>query len=183
MISLSRRERIIALCASLCAFLFIGVVWWLQRPKVEAPPPLVVHIEGAVQHPGVYEVPQGTRLFELIARAGGAKEDADLRGLNLAAPLYDGQKVTIPALLPQEEKGEGSSAASLAAQRSAAPLVNVNTASQKELESLPGIGEVLAQRIIEYRETHGPFQTPEDLLKVRGIGPKKLEKLRDRITF
>lgn len=182
MISLSRREKVIALCTSFCAFLFIGVVWWLQRPKAEAPP-LVVHIEGAVQRPGVYEIPVGTRLFELIERAGGAKESADLRGLNLAAPLYDGQKVTIPTLLPQEEKAENPQIASPEVQRSTTPLVNVNTASQKELESLPGIGEVLAQRIIEYRETHGPFQTPEDLLKVRGIGPKKLEKIRDRITF
>lgn len=176
MMAFSQREKIFALCASFCAFFFIGIVWWLHRPKAEVAPPLVVHIEGAVRYPGVYKVPSGTRLFELIERAGGTDEHADLRGLNLAAFLYDGQKVTIP-LLPQEEVGPGET------QRATAPLVNVNTASQGELESLPGIGRVLAQRIIEYRETHGPFKAPEDLLKVRGIGPKKLEQFRDRITF
>lgn len=180
MIPLSRREKILALCASICAFLFVGVVWWVNRPQQRNPASLFVQIEGAVRHPGVYEVPEGTRLFELLERAGGARDDADLRGLNLVAPLYDGQKITIPASSPSGEVQTGSFSSPPPLGTS---LVNVNTASQKELESLPGIGEVIAQRIIEYRETHGPFTTVEDLLKVKGIGPKKLEKLRDRVTF
>lgn len=183
MMPLSRREKILALCASLGAFLFVGIVWWVNRPKGHSAVPLIVQIEGAVEHPGVYEVPEGTRLFELLERAGGAKADADLRGLNLAAPLYDGQKIVIPALpRPERTSGSPSSPFSLSPPLGVS-LVNVNTASPEELETLPGIGEVLAQRIVEYREAHGPFKSPEDLLKIKGIGPKTLEKFRDRITF
>lgn len=178
MTPLSKREKILALCASLLAFLFVGVVWWVNRGERHTPASFLVQIEGAVRNPGVYEVPEGTRLFELLERAGGARDNADLRGLNLVAPLYDGQKITIPAF-PEKTQVQVASSVS----PSGMSLVNVNTASQEELQSLPGIGEVIAQRIIEYRETHGPFQAPEDLLKVKGIGPKKLETLRDRITF
>lgn len=183
---LTRRERIFAVLALGFALLFVGTVWWVNRPQEKAPVVLVVQIEGGVYRPGVYRVPEGTRVYELIERAGGAKEGADLSGLNLAAPLYDGQKITIP-LIPPSSPGEVSAATSsqVAARSSvsSSSLINVNTASPKELESLPGIGEVLAQRIVEYRETHGPFRSPEDLLKVKGIGPKKLENIRDRITF
>lgn len=180
MTPLTQREKVFALCASLCALLCIGVVWWVSAPKPPNPTSFVVQIEGAVNRPGVYEVPEGTRLFELLERAGGTKEDADLRGFNLAAPLYDGQKVTIPTVSPHPEEHVSSPQKM---QVSGASRINVNTASSKELETLPGIGPVLAQRIVEYRETHGPFRTPEDLLKVKGIGPRKLENIRDRITF
>ncbi|MEN3202995.1 MAG: ComEA family DNA-binding protein [Atribacterota bacterium] len=178
----SRREKIFALGVSLCAFFFIGIVWWVNHPKVHSPVFFVVQIEGAVRNPGVYKVPEGTRLFELIEYAGGAQDNANLQGLNLAAFLYDGQKITVPFLLPPSGEDKVH-AASRVPPPSGTFLVNVNTASLKELESLPGIGAVLAQRIIEYREQHGPFRTLEDLLKVKGIGPKKLEKLRDCVTF
>lgn len=181
MIFSSRREKTLALGVSLCAFFFIGIVWWVNRPKVHNPVFFVVQIEGAVRNPGVYKVPEGTRLFELIEYAGGAQDNANLQGLNLAAFLYDGQKVTVPFLPRSEENSRHTTTRTPSS--SGTSLVNVNTASLKELESLPGIGAVLAQRIIEYREQHGPFKTLEDLLKVKGIGPKKLEKLRDCVTF
>ena len=183
---LTQRERIFAVLALGFALLFVGTVWWVNRPQEKAPAVLVVQIEGGVHRPGVYRVPEGTRVYELIERAGGAKEGADLSGLNLAASLYDGQKITIP-LIPPSSSGEipegASSQVVVQSSVASSSLVNVNTASPKELESLPGIGEVLAQRIVEYRETHGPFRSPEDLLKVKGIGPRKLENIRDRITF
>jgi competence protein ComEA len=186
MMSLTRKERIFAVLALGFALLFVGVVWWVNRPQEKAPVVFVVQIEGGVHRPGVYRVPEGTRVYELIERAGGIKEGADLSGLNLAAPLYDGQKIAIP-FAPPPSSGEvpegASSQVAIRSSVASSSLINVNTASSKELESLPGIGEVLAQRIVEYRETHGPFQNPEDLLKVKGIGPKKLENIRDRITF
>lgn len=180
MIVLSRREKIFCIFASLFALLFIGVVWWVNRPKENEATLIVVQIEGEVHHPGVYRVAEGTRVYELIEHAGGTKKEANLQGLNLAAPLYDGQKIFIPPMALSEE---GQAMPSTLRNASSSHLINVNTASQQELESLPGIGEILAQRIVEYRTQNGPFRSPEDLLKVKGIGPKKLEALRDRITF
>jgi competence protein ComEA len=144
-------------------------------------PPLIVHVAGWVRHPGVYELHQGDRVIDAIEAAGGPRRGAYLDALNLAAPLADGQQV----LVPKRTTASGGSApppAGVPGGGSGGSLVNVNTASTDELESLPGIGEVIAQRIVDHRTEHGPFVTVDDLLDVSGIGEVTLEEIRDLVT-
>jgi competence protein ComEA len=151
---------------------------------------VVVHVSGAVKRAGVYRLAPDSRVADAIEQAGGATEHADLDALNLAEPLQDGQKIHVP------RKGEVSApaVASVAPSRSprSAPQaaaaattqfpINLNTATAEQLEAIPGIGPVLAQRIIEYRQTHGRFQSVDELLEVRGIGPKRLENMRPYVV-
>ncbi len=145
---------------------------------------LVVHVTGAVTKPGVYPLPTGARVIDGVTAAGGARPDADLSSINLARPLTDGERVYIPrrgevppaAAAPDPSGGTGSGGGSSDGK------VNINTASVSELEELPGIGEVIAQRIVDYRTQHGPFKTVRDLLKVEGIGEKKFESIEDHVT-
>jgi competence protein ComEA len=141
-----------------------------------SPSLLLVHVAGRVRKPGVYEFTAGDRVIDAVQAAGGARKGADLDALNLAAPLTDGEQVLIPARTP----GGGAVAAPGAAPTPG--LVNVNTGSESDLEALPGIGPVLAQRIIDYRTDHGPFASVDDLDDVSGIGPATLEDLRDLVT-
>ena len=141
------------------------------------PQPLVVHVACAVQFPGVYHLPQGARVADAVQAAGGPAPDADLASVNLAAPLEDGQHLCVPARHSQETLAPSRTATPNTAQR-----LNINTATAAQLEALPGIGPTLAQRIVAYRDTHGPFATVDDLLAVSGIGPALLEKLRPWIT-
>lgn len=143
------------------------------EPAAEA----VVHVAGAVHAPGVYRFGEDERVEAAIAAAGGAREDADLDALNLAAKLHDGERIYVPV------EGEEESAAGSPGRGSDGPgRVNVNTAGSEELQSLPGVGPAIAERILAHRETHGRFETPRDLLKVSGIGPRTLESLEDLIT-
>ena len=134
---------------------------------------LRVHVAGEVVQPGVYELPFGTIIQDAIDAAGGLTPDASQDRVNLAAALEDGQQVYVPRI-SEEASAIPDSA------NSTAP-VSINTASAPELERLPGIGPVIAQRIVEYREQHGPYQRIEDLLEVEGIGPSKLESLQDYV--
>jgi len=149
-------------------------------------PPIVVHVSGAVSQPGVFELEQGSRVQDAIQAAGGILPDADAQALNLAAPLGDGVLVHVP--LKSEEQpsmmSPGISAPSPTGNPGSTPggLININTASQSELESLPGIGPVLAQRIIEYRQSHGAFSSTEAIIDVSGIGPGIFEKIKALIT-
>jgi len=174
-----------------------------QPPKPEAAPTepttptepapsaeVVVHVSGAVKRAGVYRLAPESRVADAIEQAGGATEHADLDALNLAEPLQDGQKIHVP------RKGEASAPtlASVAPSRTprSAPQaaatattqfpINLNTATAEQLEAIPGIGPVLAQRIIEYRQTRGRFQSVDELLEVRGIGPKRLESMRPYVV-
>ncbi len=147
--------------------------------EAEETVPLVVHVTGHVVRPGVYDLEKGARVIDALEEAGGSLETADLERVNLAQPLIDGQQVYIPALLPQDEDGQAAVPARISPQGS---QVNINTADQAELESLPGIGSVKARSIIHYREQHGLFQQVEDILQVSGIGEKTLESLKDQIT-
>lgn len=153
----------------------------LSRP-VPGPSPtpvaLFVHVAGWVRDPGVYELQMGERVIDAIDRAGGARRGADLNALNLAALVVDAQQVLVPRKVATPSGAGGlPTSAGIAGQK-----INLNLATAEELESLPGIGEVLAQRIIDYRESNGPFTSVDELLEVSGIGDARLEDVRDRVT-
>ena len=167
-----------------------GVLLWRQPPSAAieilepsprpspTPGQLAVYVSGAVLHPDVYTLAENSRVKDALLAAGGARPDADLTALNLATTLHDGQQVHVPA------QGEARAPAPLAVATASSPvgLLNINTASAAELESLPGIGPALSQRIVEDRQANGPFQSIEELDRVRGIGPALLEKLRPYIV-
>ena len=148
------------------------------------PAPLRVYVSGAVHHPGVYRLPPESLVVDAIEQAGGETDDADLIAINLAHPLSDGEQIYVPtqdegAAPPPPIARTGTTDAG-GEKKDNAPVgpVDLNTASQEELESLPGIGPAMAKRIIEGR----PYNTVDDLLKVKGIGEAKLEKLRPHVT-
>lgn len=158
---------------------------------------VVAHAAGAVQHPGVYRLPGGSRASDLVEAAGGFAPGADTNRVNLAAPLPDGGRLyvprvdeaTTPTVVAADGGGGGGGggapasgpSASGAARAPAAP-VNINTASATELDTLPGIGPATSAAIIDHRTQHGPFRSVEDLTNVRGIGKAKLEQIRSRVT-
>jgi competence protein ComEA len=156
---------------------------------------LFVHVAGAVDKPGVYQLPAGSRLIDAVNKAVPNSE-ADLNTLKLAAQITDGQTIYVPVKAPAgQPEAASSSEVSVAARTVAAPSpgvmvnqqqgsgkVNINTADLAQLDTLPGIGEAYAQRIIQYREINGPFQTIEDIKQVSGIGDKKFEQMKDLIT-
>ena len=156
----------------------------------EHPARIWVHVCGAVKREGVYELPEGSRVFEALRLAGGCTAEADTSYCNQAAVLSDAQKVYIPTkeeaeklraaeAVPQEagapEAGAGSSG-------TAGGKININTADAALLTQIPGVGESKAKSIIAYRDEHGPFRTTEDLMKVSGIAAASFEKMRDYIT-
>ncbi|MDH3944451.1 MAG: helix-hairpin-helix domain-containing protein [Anaerolineae bacterium] len=143
-----------------------------------SPPPLTVHVEGAVAQPGVYALPPGSRLRDAVEAAGGLLPDADPARLNLAAFLSDGQRITVPLI--GQEPAEPLTAANPDGQPGA--LVNINTAALAELEDLPGIGPVKAQAIIDHRTIYGPFESIEEIMQVPGIGPATFDLIQDLIT-
>jgi len=153
-------------------------------PTATAAKVLVVHVAGWVRHPGVYELHQGDRVIDAINAAGGARPGADLTSINLAALLADAEQIVVvkEGSSGPGPPGSGTSIGGGGATGAAGALVNVNTATLDELETLPGIGEVLGQRIIDYREQHGPFKSVQDLLNVSGIGDKRLADLRPKVT-
>jgi competence protein ComEA len=140
---------------------------------------LIVDVAGAVHRPGVFEFAPGDRVIDAVERAGGALEKADLTLLNLAAPLTDGQQILVPkkgapapiGAVPGTVPGSTGGA-----------LVNINTADEPTLETLNGVGPVLAAAIIQYRTEQGPFASIDQLDEVSGIGPATLEDLRSQVT-
>lgn len=221
MFQMGRRQQLIVLAVA-AVILFGGgyrYVRWsaeqAEKPAIErsapaeaadkAAPEIVIHVTGAVEKPGVYRLPRGSRVNDALNQAGALPE-ADLDALNLAAPLADGQKIPVPfrqGVLSGENAGSaggaggkapgwpaagagaaagGQGSRSNSSGTSGGGLININTAGQKELESLPGIGPALAERIIQYREKNGPFLSPEDIKNVSGIGDKRYEQLKDLIS-
>lgn len=143
---------------------------------------VVVDVVGAVRAPGVYELEANSRINDALEKAGGVLPEADTAGINRAALLSDGQHIYVPV------KGEqlpslqpGVSGAEDTGSLRGAGVVNINTASLEELDALPGVGPSTAQAILDDREKNGPFSSPEDLMRVSGIGEKKFEKIRDLI--
>jgi competence protein ComEA len=145
----------------------------------QSPRMLTVHVAGAVNSPGLYRLPEGSRVDDALGKAAGPAEDAVLDNLNLAARLKDGEKVMVPRLVAAEE---ASTATSTGGEGASAP-VNINTAGREKLEELPGVGPSLADRIIRYREKDGQFATVDELDNVEGIGPRKMESLKDLVTI
>ncbi|XAS69339.1 helix-hairpin-helix domain-containing protein [Micrococcaceae bacterium Sec5.7] len=140
---------------------------------------IVVHMTGAVKKAGVVELPKGSRIHQAITAAGGSTATADLNRLNLAAVIEDGQKIHVPQqgeVLPAGEGSDGGGAAE-GAGKQAGERINLNTAGVEELGTLPRVGPVLAQRIVDWRKEHGTFKTVEELDAVDGVGPKMLETL------
>lgn len=151
----------------------------------EPPGALVVHVAGAVAKPGVYRLPQGARVADAVAAAGGATARAWLDAINLAAPLADGVQVLVPArgeAPPSGAAGGGGGSGGVGSGTTRGLPVDLNTADVRALEALPGIGPALAARIVEHRTRHGRFRRLEDLLEVPGIGPRTLERLRPHVT-
>lgn len=173
----------------------------MAQGKGAAPPTAMVEVQGAVAHPGLYALVQGARLFDALASAGGATAEADTSGLNIAARLIDGSVVSVPYRAAYPGDGTPDAAAlnppayTRAGWRAGAPgtmgegslapgaggLVNLNTATQQELESLPGVGPKTAEKIMRFRSEQ-PFANVDDLRYIQGIGEKRLETLRPLVT-
>lgn len=143
--------------------------------------PVVVAAAGAVVHPGVYKLPAGSRVIDVVAAAGGANADADLDRVNLAAKVTDGQRVYVPRKGEAADSGAIAGDASVGADGVAGAIVDLNTATEDQLESLPGVGPATAKAILDYRAQHGRFRSVNDLLNVRGIGESKLAQLRPHV--
>ena len=132
---------------------------------------LYVHVVGGVRHPGLYRLPQGSRVADALARAGGATPKAQVELVNLAALLSDGQQIVVP------RRGAPGVAAASGASGASGP-VHLNSATLEQLDDLPGVGPVTAQKILDYRQEHGAFGSVDELDAVSGIGPARLEELR-----
>jgi len=169
-----------------------GGIWLASSPprgkpvQLSAPPtlaPIQIHITGAVYKPGVYTLSVNARVQDAVVAAGGFTDDANPHSINLAAILQDGTQIWVPSVNPAEEIPEqqrydnGGSNSIFSG-----VLININTATQEELETLPGIGPVIAKEIITYRQTQGDFKSIEELQKVSGIGPTIYEAIQNQIT-
>ena len=187
LLPLGRRRLLIAGLA-LAVVLVLGVRHLADRARPPAPmvaaeisdvraeptPKLVVHVVGAVRRPGLYRLSDRSRIADAVKRAGGPTRHADLSAVNLAAPIADGVQVVVPARTH-------SPAAPSSAGPAAAPggPVHLNTATLEQLDALPGVGPVTAQKILDYREQHGAFSSIDELDAIPGIGPARLEQLRE----
>lgn len=146
--------------------------------------PLVVQAAGAVVRPGVYRLPDGARVADLVDAAGGPAPDADLDRVALAARLVDGQRVAVPRQGEPADVAPVAGAPGTAAAPGSTPVgpVDLNRATAADLERLPGVGPATATAIVAYRDRQGPFRSVDDLTEVPGIGPAKLAALRDLVT-
>lgn len=182
---ISRRQAITVTLA-LAVLLLLGARW-LDRPDVTAVPAaapvrvragpavrprVTVDVTGAVRRPGLYRLPDGSRVADALERAGGPTRKAFLEGVNLAAPLADGQQVLVPR----------KPAIGGAVPGAATGPVSLSTATLEQLDTLPGVGPVTAQKILDYRSGHGAFRSVEELDAVPGIGPATVEELRELVV-
>jgi competence protein ComEA len=195
-IAVSRSTALVGVCLALAVLGLLGqrlahagaaskpeVVAAELEPVAEAPARsvLVVHVVGEVRRPGLYRLRDGARIADAVHRAGGALRDADLTAVNLAAPLVDGIQVLVPSRAAAGAVGPGGGA-SAAGGGAAGGLVSLSSATLEELDELPGVGPVTAQKIVDYRTEHGPFSSVDDLDAVPGIGPTRVENLRNLVT-
>ena len=145
---------------------------------------LTVQVAGQVRHPGVFRLPSGDRAIDAVTAAGGLMPGADQAGVNLAAKCTDGEQIIVPlkgaASAPTGSTGSGASASGGSA--SAGAKVDLNTATVEQLDALPGIGPATAKKIVDDRTQNGPFHSVDDLQRISGIGPKKVDSLKDLVT-
>jgi len=140
---------------------------------------VTVDVAGKVRRPGVATLPAGSRVVDALRKAGGARGRVDLSGLNLARVLVDGEQILVGKPAP----GGLAASASTAAPDATGALVNLNTATAEQLDTLPGVGPVTAQKILEWRGSHGAFSAVDELLEVDGIGEKTLADLAPHVTL
>ena len=138
-------------------------------------PRLVVYVVGAVRRAGLVRLREGSRVADALERAGGPSRRADLTQVNLAAPVADGQQIVVPVRVASVADGAGAAASAVA-------KVSLASATLDQLDALPGIGPVTAQKILDWRQAHGPLRSVEDLDAIPGIGPARVEQLRDLVT-
>ncbi|MGB9809592.1 MAG: helix-hairpin-helix domain-containing protein [Caldanaerobacter sp.] len=148
-----------------------------EKASEHEPIEIKVYVTGEVKNPGVYIMKEGERVIDAIEKAGGVLEEADLSNINLAQKVKDEQMIKV---FKKGEKIENSPL--YVNSYSNSKKVNINTATKEELQTLPGIGPVTADRIIEFREAKGPFKKIEDIMNVPRIGPKMFEQIKDKIT-
>ncbi len=139
-----------------------------------------VYVCGAVARPGVYKLKEESRVVDAVNACGGFAADADLNNINLAKLVTDGERIWVPRVGEQNAGGTGSSVND---GPTTPEMININTANADDLDSLPGIGKTLAENIMNYRDEHGLFQSTDQLLEVDGIGPKKFDDIKDKITL
>jgi competence protein ComEA len=162
----------------------------LTRPRALAAAALLVaalflggrYLVGAVRRPGLYRLEHGSRIADAVLRAGGATRRADLSLVNLAAQVSDGTQVVVPRRVVVAAGAGPEGAVPAGGEVPAAGPVHLNTATVKQLDALPGVGPVTAQKIVDYREQHGAFSSVDDLDAIPGIGPARLEQLRDLVA-
>jgi competence protein ComEA len=151
----------------------------LPRAAPPTPPPaLVVDVAGAVRRPGLYRLPHGSRVADAVTKAGGASPKAAMDGVNLAAPVADGEQVVVPS---RTAAGAPVAPGASAPATMSGP-VSLSTATAEQLDALPGIGPVTAQKIVDYRTAHGAFHSVDELDAISGIGPAKLDQLRGLVV-
>lgn len=155
-----------------------------EKIKVETSEPIsqvemYVDISGEVENPGVYAVEENTRLYEVIDKAGGLTEDANTDQINQAGYVEDGEKIVIPSINIDSDDGAADSASEESYLGNG--KININTASREQLMDIPGVGEVIAERILEYRKSNR-FKNTEDIMNVKGIGNATYEKMKEKIT-
>lgn len=193
-----RRPRTVVLAlagVAVLAALAAALGMWLSRPVLEQPPalpvpatptaahsagagragppvggPIVISVVGKVARPGLVTVPDGARVADALQAAGGPLPDADLSQLNLARKLADGEQIAVGVPQPASAPGQQPPG-----------KVNLNTATQAEIEGLPGVGPTMAQRILQWRTKNGRFQSVDQLREVDGIGPTRFDRLKDLV--
>ena len=150
----------------------------VAKPKVATPKLVVIDVAGAVRRPGLYRLREGARVDDAIALAGGPTAKAQLDSVNLAAPIADGEQVVVPG---RGQGGVVAAASSSAAGSSPSAPLDLNSATLEQLENLPGIGPVTAQKILDYRQQHGAFHSVAELEGVPGIGPAHMAQLKGMV--
>jgi competence protein ComEA len=188
---ISRRRALAYVLALLAVLALAGRVAFKDDTRAPAAAPrelraqpaparkLIVHVVGQVFKPGLYSLPDGSRVDDAISRAGGPKPRAALEAVNLAAPVADGQQVIVPSRREAAQALAGGPVAGGAA----GGRVHLNSATLEQLDELPGIGPVTAQKILDYRDEHGAFGSVDELDAVPGIGPATLDELRDIVDL
>lgn len=154
-----------------------------DKPQIVKAAEIVVHVAGAVKQEGVYKLNLGDRIIDALKLAGGATASANLSSINLAEKVKDGQKIVVPVKQKVVERVSGNQGIKGSGTSSVSAKININSADEKELCKIQGIGPKTAKKIVEYRTTNGPFSKIEDIMEISGIGKEKFEKMKEQITI